>query len=333
MTTRPNVLELPIMGREGTAGQTAATTAFTRYSAISMEAAIEMDGREPFRALGNRWNSTVPPGKEWTSFNISGPMTYGQLPVLLSAMMGGNTGTKLGTIDAWRWTYAPAGTALVTPETFTVEVGSGFRMARVNHVHIPSLTFTFNRDGCDFTGMAVGKRYTDNPGWSTNTPGTAELQHILPEQISVYMDTAGASLGSTKLTRVTELQLAVTDMFTQAWFLNASNTSWDEPVNAAPTVTLDMTFMADGTALGLLTAARAGDRRFIRISADGIALGTTVYQYRQDLAVEILDFDAFKEDNGLYSIPIKFALVQDDTWGTAFAANVVNKAGTLGVYA
>lgn len=333
MTTRPAVLEVPIMGREGTAGQTAATSAFTRYSAISMEASIEMEGRDPFRALGNRWNTSVPPGKEWTSFALSGPMTYGQLPVLLSAMMGGNTSSRIGTLDAFRWTYAPAGTALITPETFTVEQGSGFRMARANNVYIPSLTFNFNRDGCDFTGMAVGKRYSDNPGWSTTTPGTAELQHILPEQISVYMDTAGTALGVTKLTRVTELQLTVSDMFAPAWFLNASNTSWDEPVNTAPTVTLDMTFMADGTALGLLTAARAGDRRFVQIAADGIAIGTTTYQYRQNLALEILDFNAFKEDNGLYTIPIQFALVQDDTWGTAFAASVINRAGTLGVYA
>lgn len=336
MTVQANALTRVHLGVEGNAPGTTATS-FMKFGEMDFSTGIMEEGRDAFVPTGDRYPALVVPGKEFTEIDVSGPVTFFGFPVLLSMMLGGSVGSAIGTDSAYRWTHSASGTAATTPVPFTLEEGDAYYMHRLNYVHAVDLSVTYNRDGIDFSGKLRGRRLSDNPGFTTNAPSAPTLIPVLPETVSVYLDNAGTALGVTKLTRVEEAKLNISGWYGPSWFLNASNTSWDTPVNLRPTIELEMTMQADGTALARLTDAQAATRRFIRIEATsatlaGTAGGTCYYSHIFDAAVEVKNFGKFTENQGIYSLPITFSVVNDPTWGTAFAFRHVNRSGTIGSY-
>jgi len=153
---------------------------------------------------------------------------------------------------------------------------------------------------------------------------------IEPPHVSIYLDTTGAGIGVTQLTRVLSAEFNLSDRFAPGWFLNRSVNSWACAVESEPAATLALRLMADDTGMDLLDNAREGDKRFIRIECIGPLIESTYYYTLQfDLCGEITEVDEPGDEDAIYAIGYTFSLCYDPTWAKALDVDLINKIATL----
>ena len=134
---------------------------------------------------------------------------------------GAGTPTQQGATAAYKWTFTPAQSAEDTIKTFTVEQGSSVRAGRFAYGLVTQLGVKFDRSGVAVTGAMLGHAYEDGVTM-TGTPAAIAVQPIQPTEVSVYMDTTGASIGTTKLTRVLRAEFEIGDRYSPLWTLNSA---------------------------------------------------------------------------------------------------------------
>lgn len=150
---------------------------------------------------------------------------------------------------------------------------------------------------------------------------------ILPGHVSVYLDTTGAGLGTTKLTRL----LRVNPQFGgerhgPVWALNRSETSYVAHVEGEPEWTCELMLEADSTGMGLITPLRAGDKRFLRIEAIGpLIAGAFFYTLILDLCLQFGEAYSFSDEEGVYAVTYPARVSYDATWGKAAYAKLINE--------
>jgi hypothetical protein len=161
---------------------------------------------------------------------------------------------------------------------------------------------------------------------SETTPGAplseVPLVPVAGSHWDLYLDSAAASLGGTKLTRALSVSWSITDIWGMLWVGNTSNTSWVNVVPLAPTSEFKMVLEADSAGMAYLTQFRAGTAVFPRIEATGALIGGSLYhRLRHDFCVVLTDIDSFGEDQGVTTIEWTGQIKHDPTWGKALALN------------
>lgn len=333
MSERASVIQKVQVANEGASPGTAATTGFKELKSVSFEPGIQMT-RTAFRAQGYRHASLVPPGKEWTTASVRGPVTYGEIIYPLSMIFGTATAASFGTTSgsAYRWVWTPSNSGVVTPLSYTVEQGDGTNQAqRMTYGYMSEIGFTFNRDMIDMSGQMTAQRLTAFSGTLTPSPGTVELVPVLPEDIDVYINSSYSNFAANQVDRVLSAEFRVSNFHNVVWTLDSRNSSWAACVNTAPTVECRIMMEADSNGMGYLTNARQGDRRYIRINALGAAAGTGFYTFNLDMAGEISAVAPFRDDQGVYAVEWTFTSVYEPSWSTGktYEISVVNKTASL----
>lgn len=156
------------------------------------------------------------------------------------------------------------------------------------------------------------------------TPGVAltevSLQPVSGNHWNLYVDTAAASFGNTKLTRALSCSWSISDMWGPLWVGNTANTSWVNIVPLKPTTEFRMMLEADSTGMAYLTQLRAGTKIFPRIEAIGALIeGSLYHRMLHDFCVLITNLESFGTDQGVTTVEWTGEIQHDATWGQALS--------------
>jgi hypothetical protein len=311
------------IGVEVTSGTSVAANKLLRY--LAYEPGINLSFNR-FRPAGQIVPSAITPGMDYTDWNLAGQGSYSELIYPFSGLWGAATITTVET-TASRHVWTPAGRTEITPKTFTVETGSSIRAQKATYVTQAGIELTFNRtDGIVVSGAAFGQQIQDNISL-TGSPTGLQDKPILPTHLDVYVDTTSAGIGVTKLLRDFNAVFRYTDSRGPVWPINSANASFASDVQSEPTVQMELTVAADSTGMGLLTNARAGDTRYLRLSAVSTEnAGSTAAKYDLliDMAGKISNIAAFDDNEGVKVLTYTFDAVYDLAWGTGQFLTVRN---------
>jgi hypothetical protein len=311
------------IGAESTPGTGVAASKLLRYMAF--EPGIDLEFNR-FRPQGQLVASAITPGRDFTTWNIQGQGSYSEMIYLFNSAL---VTVSPSTVDttARRWTFTPAGRSEDTIKTYTVESGSSTRAQKSTYVFVNSFELTFNRtEGVTVSGSAMGQQIQDNIVL-TSSPTQAGDKPILPTHLDVYVDSTSAGLGTTKMTRDFNAVLRVNDRFGTVWPINSANPSFASHVNTEPTVQMELTMAADTQGMGFLTNARAGDTRYIRLSAlstENAGAATAKYDLLIDMAGKISNIAAFDDQDGVKVLTYTFDAVYDSAWGSGQYLTIQN---------
>jgi hypothetical protein len=282
-----------------------------------------------FKPMGTKFDSLVTPGKDWTQADITGQATYEELQYLFCSALVKVTPTTSGTTGKL-WTIEPSNVSEDTVATYTVEEGSATRAHKAAGVLVTDFAITFNRDSVEIGGTAMGQLFTDGITL-TATPTSLGLVPVLPTQVSVYLDTTWAGLGTTKLLRVLEVEIGVGSRFGPLWPLNAALASYAAHIETEPDATVRLLMEADATGMGLLTTLRAGGSSFLRVEAVGavIGAGPATYKLTMDQAVKWEEISSLDDSDGVYAVEYSGRIVQDATGGKSISVKLINSQAAL----
>lgn len=329
MPERSSLNQSVQIGVETTAGTAVAAT--KRLSSLSIEPSISVE-KDNFRPSGQKFHTLSSLGKEWVEASLGGRATYDEIIYPLSSVLTTavvTTPDAAGAPTARRWVFTPSQTAEDTPRTFTIEHGSAVRAGRFTYGLVTEFSMSFNRESIEVGGSMMGRALTDGITL-TASPTALPLVPVLPTQVSVYLDTTSAALGTTKLTRLISGEFSLGSRFGPVWVMDAANTSYVAHVETEPDLTCTLTLQADSEGMGLLARLRDGATRFLRIEAIGALLGgTTTYRLTIDMAVKISDTGGFSDEDGVYAIEFTALGVFDSTYAKAVEVTVVNTQTAL----
>lgn len=329
MAERSSLNQIIQLGVEVTPGTAVAATKKLQSIGFEPSPSVEMD---QFRPAGQKFRALTTLGKEWTEFGITGRGSFTEIIYLLSSCV--NTGvvtTPAGGTTSRKWVFTPSSSADDTPKTYTTEHGSSVRADRAAYTLVTEMGMSFSRDAIEVSGSAIGKALEDNVVLTPAGSVTAvPLVPIVPTQVTVYLDTTSAGLGTTKLTRAISADFNLGSRFGPVWVLDAANPSFVNHIETEPDLTCNLLLQADSQGMGLLAQLRDGSTRFLRIEAVGTNIEATInYKFTLDMAVKVADTGGFSDADGVYAVEFNFVGVHDSTWGKAVEFSVINTLTAL----
>lgn len=327
MGERATVFQTTQLGIESTPGQ--ATTANKLLLALSIEPAIKAE-ISTFAPPGGKFATISALGKEWVEAKISSDIAcYNHLAYLLSSALAYAAPVKQGSTNAYKWTFTPGQSSEDSVKTFTVEQGSGVRAGKFTYGLVKDLTLSFNREKIDVSGTMLGQAYQD--GITMTTSSTAVIPvPILPTQLDVFLDDTSAALGTTKLLRALSGEFSLSDRFGPLWAINSEVDGFTAHVETRPTARLKLFVEADQQGMGLLTAMRAGGKRYVRIRAVGPTIADTyTYEFQLDFCGAVSEVGEFSDEDGVYAIEWTLDAAYDSVWGKALTVEIINTVSAL----
>lgn len=327
MSERASIFQTVQVGLESVSGS--AVAANKKLQSLSIAPGIKAE-INTFRPMGTKYPVLAALAKELIEAKLSGQPTYSELIYPLSSVLVAGSGSSLGGAPAaYQWDFDPAAAAADTVKTFTVEQGSSERAHKFSYGLVTSLAFNFSRSENTMEGTMMGRDFSDGITLTAG-PTAVELVPVLPKQVTVYLDDAYGSLGSTALTRPLSVKWEIADRFGPLWALNADYASFAAIVETEPKLTVTLKMEADAAGMGLLTTMRDGDTKFMRIEAVGETIsGGNAYRLRLDTAVKVTEVSEFSDEDGVFAIEWTFTGVYDADWGKVCSVRVVNKQSAL----
>jgi hypothetical protein len=321
-------LQTTQIGAEVTAGT--AVAANKRLQAVQM--LIRPQGNiNMFRPQGFLYDTLQSVGKEFASGAIVGVPCYNALAFLLAGHFKNVAGVQQGATTAYLWTFDPSSTREDTVRPYTIENGYAVRAHKAAYGLIDGLGMTFNRERPDLSGDIIAQRLTDGITL-TASPTDIDARPILPTHWDVYYDTTAAGLGGTKLTRCLEFGANSRGAFEPFWTLNtAGNASFAGHTKKLPTVDLSLVLEKDSNGMALLTDARAGTTKFLRLEAISSELAGTGFPFKlsMDFAVQVAAFPDFDDLQNLRVARWGLKPIHDEGWGKALTIALTNKIAVL----
>jgi len=312
------VSEVQQIGIESVAGTGVTPTIHFAGLNIDLDTAAEFD---EFKPMGQLVGSIVAPRREWATGSLSGFPTYNELPYVLSNLFGAATiTTPSGATLARQWVWTPSPTTPWTPKTWTIRRGvSGGTAEEANYGLLSGLNLGFSRTAAPTIGGDLFARRLDYTAAVVAATGvtTPSVQPILPDQIDLFMDTSGAGLGGTQLTRDFSFEWAISGLFGNIWPMNSSLTSFAAHSVQAPDASATLQLGNDSVGTGLITNLRAGSSTFVRLRARGLADSIESgqrYSLTIDTALKVMDAPSRGDVEGLSTLEWSFRNVYDATW-------------------
>lgn len=310
MAERASVFERLQIGAEATNARGTSVSASKQLPSLSVSAKPELTSSR-FRPSGDKLDSLIVPGQRWTSGTVEGRLTYNEIIYPLASLLGNvSPTTPAGATNAREWSYAMSTSAATTYRSYTMEVGSGTRAAKFTHGTFTELSLDFSPTEITLGGAVIGQKYTDGITLTSN-PTSVALAPVDPNDVTIYMDSSAANLGTTALSRVFAANLSLAGAFGPVWTIDASQASWAALVEQAPDATLNVTLAADSTGMGLLSTFESGATKYIRIKAEGAEIETGQnYLVQLDMAVKVEVVDLSDQD-GVLGAAWTMRLVKD----------------------
>lgn len=324
MPERATVFQTVQLGVEVTPGTSVAAN--KKLTAISIEPAIAVETKK-HRQLGNKFNTVVVPGKEWSKAKILGVGDFNNLVYLFCSLVAYAAPVQQDATAAYLWTLAPDTDGPDTKKTYTVEQGSSVRAHKFTYGLVTALELAFSRDGIEATGEMIGKALQDG---ITMTAGPTEiaLKPILPTQLDFYLaDTYAGLAGASAMTRGISATWAFRNKYNPLFPIGtASGTGFAADVESSDMeLQVKLKSQADAEGMALLTTLRAGASKFLRIKAVGELIASTYYYTLIiDTALKVEQPSDFSDEDGVYALEWTLSGVHDPTWGKSTEINLTN---------
>jgi hypothetical protein len=337
MAERSTITQAVQIGVETTSGTPVAAPKRLGSMGFTLGPAIDA---KPLRPDGQKYATLQIIGKEWSEGKISGMPVYTELPYALASIMSAPTVTAVqdggSPTGATKWVFDSSTFNADAPKTYTLEQGSSVRAHRIAGLIFQEYSWKWSREQIELGGKVFGKALEDGITMSSS-PTLLPQVPVRPSELSLYIDSAAAGLGTTKQTRALKGEMSIGDRFDPLWVVDAANPSYVAIVETEPTVEWKITQEADAQGMANLTALRAGGTQFIRLEAVGpnIYTGTggtpliVNHKVTLDLAGQINDISSLDDEDGVYGVEWTFSTVHDPTWGKAYHAEVVTTTATL----
>lgn len=326
MADRFVVSEVQQIGVESTAGTAVTPTIQFAGVNIELDTAIEFD---EFKPMGQLVQSIVAPRREWATGALSGYPSYNELPYVLANLFGAATiTTPSGATLARQWVWSPSHNTPWTPKTWTIRRGDSTTAEQADYGLLSGLTLGFSRTAAPTLGGDLFARRLDYTAALVAASGvtTPSVQPILPDQIDLFLDSTGAGLGGTQLTRDFNYEINISGLFGNIWPLNSSLTSFAAHSVLAPEVSLTLQMGNDTAGRAQVTNMRAGSSVFVRLRARGLADSIESgqrYSLTIDTALKVVDAPTRADVDGLATLEWTFRGVYDATWAKWLQATLV----------
>ena len=248
----------------------AAGAAGTKLQSLHIEPADELTIKE-IEAQGHRFPTGTVQDMAWTSFATSEPsMLYTEHLYLMENLFGTVTPTPLGTRTQQR-VYTPALTGSITPKTFTEQWGDA--NDNVNQLAYGLMTDydeKYDREsGVQSGGSGVAQIYT-TAGIFTASPKTLANVPISAHDVNYYLDTTGATIGTTQITdEINTLDWSLKGIKGQRWASDRSQASFKSHVDLRPKSEVKINLHEGPVTRALIANLRAGLTYFLRVDAQG----------------------------------------------------------------
>lgn len=329
MPDRFGVNQVVQVGLESTVGTAVAAGKLLSSSEINLGVKF---GARTIRPTGQRFATTVVPGKEWSEGDWKHGGTFDEVAYWLCSALKKVTPTADGA-TAKLWTIPLDQTSDDAFASYTVEVGSSARAHKFAGVIANSLKAIFTRDGAEFSGKLMGAAISDGITL-TATPTAIPIVPIAGTQLNFYLaDTMAGLAGASALDRAFRVEFDYPDRRDTFWPVKSALTSfagYGEKKDVTPTV--KVLLEADAAGMALLTNMRAGSTKYLRVQATGAEITSgKPYLCQLDLATKLdKDPDPFTDaDGGVYAIGWNGAVVFDATAGYSMQWLVRNTLAAL----
>jgi hypothetical protein len=319
------------IGKETTPGTGVTASKQLQYIGFSLAPNLEMN---TFVPMGSKAPAAVTPGKDSSVLSIAGQGSYSEIVYLLSGLLKDVTPSTVDTTGK-SWLYEPLARTEETKARYTIEEGSSVRAGKATYGTVTDVTLTFNRtEGLTISGSGFAQQYQANIAL-TGSPTVIEEAIVLPTHLNVYSNDTFGAIGTTKLTRDFNAEVAIGGVVGQVWPINSANASYASDVELAPSMSVKLRCSADAQGETFLTAARAGATKYVRLEALSTVLAgaaTAFYKLWIDMACKVNEYPGFDDEDGLKVVDVGLTPVLDSTFSAPGAwcrITAVNKVASL----
>ncbi|MBI1756202.1 MAG: hypothetical protein HYR64_03745 [Fimbriimonas ginsengisoli] len=180
-------------------------------------------------------------------------------------------------------------------------------------------------DGSGLTGGGVSVALTTQGGLTehANAP-------LLPGDVNLYLADSPSALGGggTQMLRAFDASWSFGERAKPFWTQDASLGAFSGYAETEPKEMLDLLLAADAQGVALLSTARSGATKYLRIAAASKALtigsSGTPYRFQLDAAVKVSAFKEFKDEQGVYCVGYELEVVDDAAWGKSYVFSLRN---------
>lgn len=319
MAERATVTQGLYLAAEATPGDNTTPNRILNGFSIMPGVHVEM---QRFRPTGQKVESIIVPGKEWTEASIEGLAQYSELHYLLAGVFGPNQVTQptAGGGGAETWEFVLSARQPDEVQTYSWVQGDDNIAHSFGYGLITELGLNMSRDGIQIDGAMIAHEL-ETGATIPHAPTTIPEVPILPTEVSVYLSDTYASLGASKLTRALSLNQKIGDRHNPVWVLDAANPSFVAHVETAPTYTWELMLEANDAAMDLLDSMRIGETLFLKTEATSV---TSPYHYAATASTKIAEVDKFSDEDGVYAIKYTLATVYDPTQDLAAVHSLTN---------
>lgn len=154
---RSQIFEVTQWGLESAATPGTAVAATNQLEAVgvTLSPGIEVDR---FRPFGNKHDTLLIPGKDFTNIELTGRLDYNNIIYPLSSVVGNPEVSTIAS-SANQWTFKSNSFGPDAFRTFTVESGSFVGAQRAAGVYINDLGFAFRRGSVELSGSGMGRLF------------------------------------------------------------------------------------------------------------------------------------------------------------------------------
>lgn len=321
------------LGRETTAGTTAAATTIWRGTGVMQDDSLVV---RPPEDIGIVWDTdrNYIPMQGGTLTLDAVPATFEQLPHLgemgIKAIA---TGVADGTGSGKVYAYTFSTTAVNSFNPYTVETGDNVQQYVAAYGYLESLKLSGKYNEAINMSGTVKVRTVNKLSAFTTTATIPTVEEILFQQGVLYIDNASGTIGTTQVS-ATFLDFEL-DMKTGFKGVATGDGRLDFTFvkGTKPTGTLKVTFEHNASATAERDNWLAKTARLIRIKVQGSALTTAATYTNKTLIIDVAGkwskFDAMKDDAGNDTVTGNFEIGYDSTYGGVGQILVVNQLASL----
>ena len=305
---RATVSQRPQFGVESALGSTASCTHVLRATDLTIKPKIDV---KEITAGGARFRTGTYVAKDSSEGKIEGVPCYRELAYLLAlAFAPDATPTETVADTVWTYTFgiddAPASWTCQYGQT-----GAG-NAAQVTGVIATGIELSWKRSSGDakVSVDVLGQLFADGATLTAN-PVATDTEVVNGTHVSVYLDTAYANLGDTKLTSVLAVDVKLPSIRDGVWFLDSAKTSWADVVSKLVDGSVELNIEANTVGQALLTSLRDADVSYLRIEAVGPAIDVdNDHKLTIDLAVTGKDHDR-QDEEAVYAAKHILQVIED----------------------
>jgi hypothetical protein len=335
MAERSTISQAVQIGVESTPGTPVAAP--RRLGSIGVELGIQANITTR-RPIGQKYANLAVLGKEWAEGDVSGSPFYTELPYLFASIFSNPTVTPVPLTGgdpsgATRWVFGTSNFDADAPRTFTIEQGDSVRAHRSSYGLLTDLSMSWSREDMEFDGTMLARRIEDGIALTPNAIMLPQVP-VRPSELSVYLDTDAAQIGTSKLTRAISGEVGIGSRFTPVWVVDAAQNSFVNHVESEPEVTFSLVQQANAEGMTNLERMRSGGTAFLRLEAVGPKIaenGANDIFHRMiiDVAGQITEPNNFGDEDGVYGVEWGFGAVFSPEAGFAVRAEVITTTTAL----